>query len=79
MYQKKEEERNKKKQYNERLIKDGILRDIRILFEQEENGKYYYKPKRVNNFWNNNYIQYDRNGIKNKNLSLEEYLNKTET
>ena len=79
MYQKKEEERNKKKQYNERLIKDGILRDIRILFEQEENDKYYYKPKRVNNFWNNNYIQYDRNGIKNKNLSLEEYLNKIET
>ena len=79
MYQKKEEERNKKKQYNERLIKDGILRDIRILFEQEENDKYYCKPKRVNNFWNNNYIQYDRNGIKNKNLSLEEYLNKIET
>ena len=76
---KEEGERNKKKEHNERLIKDGILRDIRILLEQDENDKYYYKSKRVNNFWNNNYIQYDSNGVKNKNLSLEEYLNKIET
>ena len=32
--------------------------------------------KRVTNFWNNNYIEYESNGDSNKNLSLEEYLNK---
>ena len=30
------------------------MRDIRRLFEQEED---YYKPEIVNNFWNNNYIE----------------------
>ena len=34
------------------------------------------KPKTVNNFWNNNYIEYESNGDKNRNLSLGEYLNK---
>ena len=43
------------------------------LFEHEED---YYKPKRVNNFWNNNYIEYESNGDKNRNLSLDEYRNK---
>ena len=50
-----------------------MIRDIRTLFEQEED---YYKPKRVNSFWNNNYIEYESNGDKNRNLSLDEYLNK---
>ena len=30
----------------------------------------------VSNLWNNNYTEYESNGDKNKNLSLEEYLNK---
>ena len=46
------------------------------LFEQEED---YYDPKRVNNFWNNNYIEYENNGNKNTNLSLDKYLNKIKT
>ena len=50
-----------------------ITRDIRTLFEQEEED--YYKPKRVSNFWNNNYIEHESN-VKNNNLSLDEYLNK---
>ena len=39
----------------------------------------YYIPKRVGNFWNNNYSEYESNGDRNgdRNLSLEEYLNKT--
>ena len=41
-------------------IKDRIIRDIRTLFEQEDKEDY-YKPKRVSNFWNNNY-----NGDSNK-------------
>ena len=52
-----------------------MIRDIRTLFEQ---GEDYYKPKRVNSFWNNNYIEYESNGDKNRNLSLDEYLNKIE-
>ena len=52
-----------------------MIRDIRTLFEQQED---YYKPKRVNNFWNNNYIKYESNGDKNRNLSQDEYLNKIE-
>ena len=46
------------------------------LFVQEED---YYDPKRVNNFWNNNYIEYENNGDKNTNLSLDKYLNKIKT
>ena len=34
------------------------------LFEQED--KDYYKPKRVNNFWNNDYIEYESNGDKSR-------------
>ena len=59
----------KKKELNERLIKDRIIRDIRTRFEQEED--YYYHPKRVNNFLNNSYIEYESNGDKSTNLSLD--------
>ena len=72
---KKRKERNSKKQEtNERLIKDRITRDIRTLFEQQE--KDFYKPKRGSNFWNNNHIEYEINGEKNRNLPLDEYFNK---
>ena len=40
-------------------LKDKIIRDIRTLFEQEEED--YYKTKRVSNFWNNNYTEYESN------------------
>ena len=52
------------------IIKDEIIWYIRTLSED------YYEPKRVSNFWNNNYIKYERNGDKNRNLSLDEYLPK---
>ena len=70
-------ELEKKKENNERLINYGIMkrRDIRILFDQED----YYEPRRANKFWNNNYIKYKNNGDKNRNLSLDEYLNKIGT
>ena len=48
---------------------------MRILFEQEKEEDY-YEPERVNNFQNNNYIEYESNGDKNTKLSLDEYLNK---
>ena len=72
--EKKERNQRKKKGHNERLIKDRLIRDIGTLFEQQEED--YYKPERVNNFWNNNYIEYESNGDKNRNLSLDKYLNK---
>ena len=45
-----------------------------MIFEQEHDD--YYKPRRVSNFWSNNHIEYENNGNRNKNLSIEEYLNR---
>ena len=45
--------------------------DIRTLFEQKEE-KDDCKPKRTSNFWNNNYIEYESDGNKNRNLSLDD-------
>ena len=71
---KKKQERDQRKEKNERLIKDRIIRDIRTLFEQLEEDQ--YKPKIVNAFQNNIYTEYEGNGDKNRNLSLDEYFNK---
>ena len=70
---KKKEERNQRKKINDRLITDKIIRYIRTLFEQQEDHD---KPKIVSNFYNNIYIEYESNGDRNRNLSLDEYLNK---
>ena len=55
-------------------IKDKIIRDTRTLFEQKEED--YYKPMRLGNFWNNNYIEYESSSDRNKNLSVKECLDK---
>ena len=55
-------------------IKDRISRDIKTVFENQEED--YYKPERVRNVWNNNYIEYESKGGRNKNISVNEYLNK---
>ena len=44
-------------------IKDKIIRDIKTPLEKEDD---YYKPMKVGNFWNNNYIEYESNGAKRK-------------
>ena len=54
-------------------LKDKTIRDIWTLFETEDD---YYESKRESNFLKNNYIKNDSNGDKNRNLSLDEYLNK---
>ena len=41
-----------------------------IIFED------YYKPKSVKNFLNNNSIENETNSDRNRNLSLDQYLNK---
>ena len=50
---------------------DKILRDIRTLSEPE--GDYYERVKTIRCF-NNNYIEYESNGDKDKILSVKEYL-----
>ena len=52
-----------------------MLRDIKNLFEHEEEDNN-YRPVRVNNFWSNNYIEYKSNGDIDKRLYVENYLNK---
>ena len=74
----KKTKKNKNKKQSEdktiRAIEEKVLIDISNLFEQEKEG--YYKPIRVGNFYNNNYIKYKSNGDRNKTLSIEEYINK---
>ena len=36
------------------------------ILEQEED---YYKPEIVSNFYNNNYIEYETNGDRNRNIT----------
>ena len=55
----------------ENLDSDKILRDIRTFCESEED---YYEPVRTSNAFNNNYIEYESNGDKDKTLSVKEYL-----
>ena len=74
----KKKKKIEEKKKTERINKDRIIRDIRTYFEQEGEEEDYYEPKSVDNFWKNNYIEYKSNGDKNKNLSLDEYLNKIE-
>ena len=53
-------------------IKDRIIRDIKILFEQQE--EYFQKSLRVGDFYNKTYIEYESNDDINKTLSIKVYL-----
>ena len=44
-------------------------------FLNKKQKKFFYKPKVVSNFCNNNYIGYESRGDRKRNLSLDEYLN----
>ena len=55
-------------------IKDEVLKDIRRLFESDED--HYCKPIRTSNDFSSNFIKHESNSDKNKSLSLKEYLNK---
>ena len=48
------------------------IRDIRTFFVQAD---HYHNLIKVGNFWKNNYIEYESNGGRNKNLSVKEHLN----
>ena len=49
---------------------------MKTLFQEDE--EHYYEPKRVTNFSSYDYIEYEINDDKNRNLSLDEYFNETE-
>ena len=70
-----EEKKERKKLEGKKEINNGLINDRITLFEQQQQD--YYYPKRVSDFWNNNYSEYESNGDKNRYLSLDEYLNKT--
>ena len=55
-------------------IKNRIFRKIRNLSKHAEEN--HYTPGRVGDFWNKNCNEYERNGDRDKTLSVEEYLNK---
>ena len=60
-------------------IKDKVLRDVRTLFESDEED--YYKPIRTGNAFSNNYIEYESKRDKDKMLPrgvilIKGYLNK---
>ena len=52
-------------------IKDKIYRDIKNLFEHEEDDENCYKLARVSNFWSNNYIEYESKSDRSKALSSQ--------
>ena len=70
-----EDLRNLFRLMNVKQWKNGIIRDIKYLFEHKEQQKNYSKSIRVANFWSNNYIEYKSNGDRNKTLSVKEYHN----
>ena len=53
-------------------INDKVLRDIRTLYESDKEN--YYKPININNAFNDNSIEYESNGDKDKTLSIKKYL-----
>ena len=63
-----------KKRKNNRLNKE--LKKIKFFLEglREEIKKNYYKPVKTKGAFNNNYVEYESRGDKNKDLSLEDYL-----
>ena len=45
-------------------------------FQTKKREENYSKPVILGNLWNNNCIEHESNGDRNKTLSVEEYLNK---
>ena len=51
-----------------KAIKDRVLRDIKHIFEHEEEENY-YKPVKINNYWSNSYIEFESYGDINKKIN----------
>ena len=63
----------KQKKYYDDNIKYKGIRDVRNLFDLSIDEDY-YKPIKTNDSFNNNYIEYESKGDKDKTLSIKEYL-----
>ena len=63
-----------KKYYDHNDAKYIGIRDVVNLFNQSTD-KDYYKPIKTKSAFNGNYIEYESNGDKDKNLSAKKYLN----
>ena len=63
-----------KSKRKDNATKDKVLRDIRALFESDDD--HYYKPIKTNNAFSSSYIENKSNGDKHKCLSIKEYFNK---
>ena len=50
---------------------DKIIKYLRALYESNED---YYESEKINGTFNDNYVEYESNGDKDKRLSIEEYL-----
>ena len=65
-----------KQKKGNKTIKDIRIRAIKKLFELENEEEDYYKPVRVSNFYNNNYIEYESKMIKIKQYQSKNTLMK---
>ena len=63
---------NLKKHYDYDDTEYQVIRDIRKLYSEIDED--YYKPIRTKRDFNGNYIEYESKGDKDKNSSLEKYL-----
>ena len=52
---------------------DEIIRDLKFLYEPEED---YYEPKKLKGAFGSNYVKYESNGDTEEVASIEGYLNK---
>ena len=52
---------------------DEIIRELRFLYEAEEN---YYEPRKIKGVFGGNYVQYESNGDTGEISSIEGYLSK---
>ena len=70
-----EKKPNKPKIHNQ--SEESTIKYIRNLLKLKMENKAirddYYKPIRVSNFWNDNYIEYESNGDTKKNLSVKDH------
>ena len=63
------------KKYHDHDDAENIgIRDIGILFIEIAFNGDYYKPMKTKSTFNGNYIEYESNGDKDKNLSVKKYF-----
>ena len=55
-----------KLQKENKVVEGRIIRDIKTLFEQQEED--YYKLEKVGKLWNYNYTEYESSGDRNINI-----------